>query len=219
MALRGVYFGDIHTGVDWGLTMNKYELAPPSIRTTYIEIEGRDGAIDLSEALCGEVKYTNRELKLKFILTDGTFAERNELLTVITNTLHGKFVDIFKDEDHKGYYLEGRFAVENAMNYLGYGEIEITGNMQPFWTKEEETVVEVAAGTSIVEGLFNEGNKTVYPTVVCTATTTIESGNQSYSLAKGTYKLTDLLIKPNTLVAVTVTSVGTTTFKYREGRL
>ena len=49
MALRGIYFNDIHTGSDWELTMNQYKLEPPSVKTNYLEIEGRDDPIDLTE--------------------------------------------------------------------------------------------------------------------------------------------------------------------------
>ena len=218
MALRGVYFGDIHTGTDWNLTMNQYELEPPSIKANYLEIEGRDGSIDLTEALCGEPKFSDRQLNLRFILTEGNFASRNTLLTTIYNAVHGRRIT-FKDEDHSGYHLEGRFAINSSKNDLAYGEIEIAGTMKPFWMKDIETSTFTEAGTSKTCNVVNNGRMTVYLTVTTTAESNIQYDGGSYSLGAGTFELVDLPVKGGETVQFTVTSTGTTTFKWREGQL
>lgn len=218
MALRGVYFGDIHTGTDWNLTMNQYELEPPSVKTNFLEIEGRDGSIDLTEVLCGEPKFSDRQLNLKFILTEGNFTSRNTLLTTIYNAVHGRRIT-FKDEDHAGYHLEGRFGVNSSRNDLAYGEIEIAGTMEPFWLKDIETSTFTEAGTSKTCNVVNNGRMTVFLTVTTTAESNIQYEGGSYSLGAGTFELVDLPVKGGETVQFTVTSTGTTTFKWREGQL
>lgn len=218
MALRGIYFNDIHTGTDWDLTMNQYKLEPPSVKTNYLEIEGRDGPIDLTEALCDEPKFSARQLELKFILTEGNFDSRNTLLSTIYNTVHGRRIT-FKDEDHTGYHLEGRFAVEDSGNDLAYGEIEIVGTMNPFWLKDVETSTFTEAGSSKTCNVTNNGRMTVYLTVTTTAKSNIQYEGGSYSLGAGTFELVDLPVKGGETVQFTVTSTGTTTFKWREGQL
>ena len=218
MALRGIYFNDIHTGTDWNLTMNQYELEPPSVKTNQLEIEGRDGSIELTEALCGEPKYSDRQLNLNFILTEGNFTSRNTLLTTIYNAVHGRRIT-FKDEDHTGYHLEGRFSVNSNRNNLAYGEIEIVGTMNPFWLKDIETSTFTEAGSSKTCSVVNNGRMTVYLTVTTTAESNIQYEGGSYSLGIGTFELVDLPVRGGETVQFTVTSTGTTTFKWREGQL
>ena len=218
MALRGIYFNDIHTGTDWGLTMNQYELEPPSVKTNYLEIVGRDGSIDLTEALCGEPKFSDRQLNLNFILTEGNFTSRNTLLTTIYNAVHGRRIT-FKDEDHTGYHLEGRFSVNSNRNNLAYGEIEIVGTMNPFWLKDIESSAFTEAGNSKTCNVVNNGRMTVYLTVTTTAESNIRYDSGSYSLGIGTFVLANLPVKGGETVQFTVTSTGTTTFKWREGQL
>ena len=53
----GVTIGDKHTFKDWGLICTKIEISDPERKTYYVSIPGRDGDLDLSEALSGEIQY------------------------------------------------------------------------------------------------------------------------------------------------------------------
>ena len=59
----------------------------------------------------------------------------------------------------------------------------------------------------------------VYLTVTTTAESNIQYEGGSYSLGIGTFELVDLPVKGGETVQFTVTSTGTTTFKWREGQL
>ena len=172
----------------------------------------------MTEALGCEPKFSGRQLNLKIILTKGNFDSRNTLLSTIYNTVHGRRMS-FKDEDHAGYHLEGRFAVNDSGNDLAYGEIEIVGTMNPFWLKDIETSTFTEAGSSKTCSVVNNGRMTDYLTVTTTAESNIQYEGGSYSLGIGTFELVDLSVKGGETVQFTVTSTGTTTFKWREGQL
>lgn len=215
--MRGLKFGVYHTAEDWDLILNEKSLTPPEPKTTYISIEGRDGDLDISEALSGEIKYNNRTASFKFILTDGSYADREAMITEILRIVHGKRLNITLD-DNPDFYLSGRCTVTDRINDRAYGIIEIECNCDPWFYRQTETMrfFTVNAPMNIV--LANGGGKTVTPEVTVTGSITIEFGSSSVSLSAGTYKLTDLLLKSGN-TSVTLKGSGTVSFKYREGVL
>jgi len=58
---NGVIFGTKNSVTDWDLLMTSKQIGKPEARTNYIEIPGRDGTLDLTEAL-GEIKYNDKSL-------------------------------------------------------------------------------------------------------------------------------------------------------------
>ena len=54
-----------HSFRDFGLVLTSQEIGLPAPKTYIVEIEGRNGSLDLSESF-GEIKYENRELKFTF---------------------------------------------------------------------------------------------------------------------------------------------------------
>ena len=122
--MRGVRFGVYHTAEDWGLILNDKSLTPPVPKTTYIQVEGRDGDLDFSEALTGEIRYNNRVASFTLLATDGTYTDREELISEILGALHGKKVNIVLD-DKPDYYLVGRCQVTEVTNNKAYGTIKV----------------------------------------------------------------------------------------------
>ena len=58
------------------MILNEKSYPPPTPKTLYVEVDGRDGDLDLSEGLIGEIKYNNRQAVYKFIMTNGTYQDR-----------------------------------------------------------------------------------------------------------------------------------------------
>lgn len=216
--MRGVSFGSYHTAEDWDLILNEKSLTPPEPKTTYISIEGRDGDLDISEALSGEIKYNNRTASFKFLLTEGSYSDREAAISEILRIVHGKRLKITLD-DNPEYYLSGRCTVTERINDRAYGVIAIECNCDPWFYNQTETSRSITA-TSTVQTvvLANNGGKTVTPEVTVTGSVTIGFGSSSVTLSAGTYKLTDLLLKTGN-TSVTVKGSGTVVFKYREGVL
>ena len=215
--MRGVKFGQYHSAEDWGIILNAKTLTPPVAKTTYISVEGRDGDLDLSETLTGEVRYKNRTSSFTFLLTDGSYFDREELLDEITSAVHGKRLEITTD-DKPDYYLSGRCEVKERNNNKAYGTVKIECNCDPWYYRLTETVrsFSISSETDII--LVNNGRKTLTPEITVNGSITVAFNSTSVDLTTGTYKLSKLkLISGNT--PLTLSGSGSISFTYREGVL
>ena len=65
--IQSITFGDKNTWDDWKiLPTERPVFAPPKPKTTYIDIPGGNGTLDLSESLTGYPIYENRTGSFKF---------------------------------------------------------------------------------------------------------------------------------------------------------
>lgn len=216
--LRGVKLGKFHTGNDWGLILNSKNIETPKAKITKIDVEGRDGDIDLSEVLTGSIKYENRKASFTFLLTDGTYIDRERLINTILNEVHGKKLNIILDDDVL-HYLTGRCIITKSDNDKAYGVIEIESDCEPwrYSVIESTRTVEVSADVKEV-ALVNRGSKTVIPALTVEGNVTLEYNNQSVSLSTGEYKVASLALKTGTTL-IKLNGSGTIVFTYREGVL
>ena len=218
MILRGVKFGTYHTASEWGFILNEKTIEPPTPKIVTVPVDGRDGALDLSEALTGEIKYENRKASFTFLITEGTYSDREWIIQTVYSVIHGRKLNIILD-DNTLYYLVGRCAITSVTNNNAYGSITIEADCEPYKYSIYETVRTIEATATATEYfLLNGGVKTVVPTLTVTGTVNIKYGNSSASLSEGEYILTDLLLKSGETL-IEVEGSGTLKVAYREGIL
>ena len=216
--MRGVYFGDYHTVADWGLILSAKKINPPTPKIINVDIDGRDGTLDLSRALTDDIKFNDREASFSFLVTEGTQSDREYMIQNIINSIHGKRLKII-EPDFLDLYLIGECSVSNVFNDRAYGSFDVSAECEPFRYYIEEVNRVITASASKVDiVLTNTGRKTVTPTVTVEGSVNLEFGESSVSLATGTYKLSNLLLKSGSTI-VTVSGSGTVVFTYREGVL
>ena len=124
--------GVAHTYNDWGLLqVGPAIVSPPKVQTKFIDVPGRDGALDYTAALDGNVHYESRE----FSSTLRCIASRADLKAIYSKLLtflHGRKIKAICDDD-PNFYWEGRFECKAPKwNRDGYWEIEIEGNVDPY---------------------------------------------------------------------------------------
>lgn len=216
--MRAVQFGEFHTADDWDLILNAKTMNPPNPKTVTVTVDGRDGDLDLSEALTGEVKYSRRSATFTFLLTGYTESERAETLTEIINSIHGKNLNIIEPDD-PDHYLVGRCTVSDVKNTKAYASFKVTADCEPYrYATNEVNRFITASATPVDVILTNTGRKTVTPTLTVDGTVNLAFGSSNVALETGTYKLSSLLLKTGT-TTVTVSGSGTVMFTYREGVL
>lgn len=140
--MRGLKFGEYHTANDWNLIQEKKELSVPEPKTIYLDIDGRNGSIDLSESLTNDIKYKDRTLSCTYILIGGTCSQRIVSIDSIINTIHGKRLNII-DDDFPNYYLVGRVTVKSYENNKSYSKLSIEAKCEPYMyslTDEGDTI-------------------------------------------------------------------------------
>ena len=218
MTLRGIQFGEYHTAEDWNLILHEKIVSPPVPKTNYVSVPGRDGDLDLTEALSGVVNYQDRKASYTFLLTDGTHADRVELISQIIGVLHGQSVQIIDTDDYPDYYMNGRLSVTDVSNSNAYGILKIEAVCQPWRyaiNQKTKTVTVTASDGTVTVTMSNNGYKTVAPTLTVTGEINLTYGSTSTSLSAGTYILAGLRFTPG-VNSVTVAGTGTISISYQE---
>lgn len=216
--MRSVNFGNHRSAEDWGLILNAMSITPPTPKTSKISVEGRDGDINLSRALTGEMRFSNREASFTFLITDGTHAEREALSTEIISVIHGEELKIITP-DKLDYYLIGECKVEDVINNKSYMTIIISADCEPYFFAVNEIRREITLSGNREEiALVNHGRKTLTPAIHIEGNLDLVFDGSSVSLGSGDYQLANLQLKTGTTL-VTVSGSGSVTFTYREAVL
>lgn len=218
--ILGVTFGNKHTWIDWGLLQTgPAALSFPIVQTNYVEVPGRDGLLDLSAALTGDVSYQMRDFTVPLMST-ATPEDWPALYSQILNAVHGKQLNATLDEDPDYYYM-GRFAVDFP-TYDGTFQFSITGVVYPYKRKQAITVVTAALTTMDAEITLVNDRQTVIPSITVDAETTLKWGDSTWTIGAGTHTIPDIRLTEgeNTLKAkLTAEGTGSITISYQEGSL
>ena len=137
---RAATIGGFHTWRDFHAVIQNSEIVgSPVPNTNYVEVPGSNGYIDLTEALTGDVTYSNRTLT--FELAMKTMPSLWPQLTKkIYNALHGKAVQVILDEE-PSHYFYGRVTVESSARSQIAGQVNISVDCEPYRYEIEETNV------------------------------------------------------------------------------
>lgn len=231
--MKGVLFGDKHTN-EWGLILQERPVvSPPVVKTSYVDVIGANGSLDLTEALSEDVKYNNREITCKFIVLDDR-KDWHEIYSTIQDAIHGQKMKIILDEDPT-YYYEGRVAVDDWASSKVYSTIVIKANVEPYkmeryssleawkWdTFNFETGIVRDYADIVVNGAhtleINGTRKQVVPVFTTTGDISVEFNGNTYELPTGVSQIMNIVIKEgkNTL---TFKGYGSVDVEYRGGRL
>lgn len=212
---NGVTFDLKHTIDDWGLLMISKDIGEAEPRINYIEIEGRDGSIDLTEAL-GEVKYNNRILSFNFDLFNPvSFWESKQ---TISNYLNGKKRKIILDQD-PNYYYYGRCSVKNVTREKNLAKFQIECNCDPYKMMINETIIkkEVKPTDKII---LNNQRKHVMPKIESTGDIVFKFEDKQFNISSSTtFQSPDFILKYGENEVEIISGTGSLTFTYREGSL
>ncbi len=220
MIKRGILFDKIHSFYDLNLILSKVEIPPAKPKTSYIDIAGGDGSLDLTEAH-GDIKFSDRECKFTFTmnpefdLSDTAFEEKK---TEISNLLNGRTfrITLEKDDD---YYYEGRCTVNDYLSNKRIRQFVISAKVKPYKYKQNKTVLKYTLSAEEKSLNVINGRKPVVPEITVTDNNTrVVFGQIEKMFNAGTYKILDFQLKQGNNVFVASGS-GIITFTYQEAEL
>jgi hypothetical protein len=230
--LIGVTFGTKHSYDDFGLILSSKEIGLPEPKTESVSVIGRNGDIDLTDALGDTVTFENRKITLTFSVLNAHIYWTSVLSTV-SNYLHGKKMQVILDAD-KTFYYYGRCKVNKYKSNKTLGELVIECDVEPYkievngagvpWLWDTFSFVngiihvnEVTVNGSVTENLINRA-KVVSPTFTCSAAMKVTYNGTTYSLAAGTTTVYDIRLQEGDNY-VTFSGKGTVKISYKGGSL
>lgn len=190
----------------------------PQSQSEVIVVPGRNSPIRYTEAL-GRVAYEPRSFDLTFTML-GSRAVFDGMVSEIANRYAGQLVTVICMEDPT-LYITG--TIEAAPSYdplSGKGTLVLSStDADAYRYHVDETIVVITgSGTAILTNDYMP----VVPVVKTTAETslawTVGSDTFRKSVSAGTWEFPELELAHGEN-RITITSSGTTTFTYREGRL
>jgi len=231
--MKGVLFGEKHSYRDFGLILSSKVISPPQPQTKLVDVPLRDGSIDLTESLTGDVKYKDRKITITFTVIDPVNMWSDKVSN-IENYLHGRRMKIVFDDDCAFYYV-GRVAVKDCKSQKGYGTLVIEGTCEPYKYDVQSTsedwlwdIFDFETGyISEASGIVVDGQadivivgkrKQTYMTITASAEMTMEYEGTAYIIKEGTQKLYDVIL-PEGENKLSFTGTGTVTVDYTGGSL
>ena len=196
-----ISFDGLNSESDLGLTLIKRDIGSPDAQTAYIEIPGRSGLLDVSEAIAGYPTYGKRRLKFQFFYVG---EDQETVRSVVFEALHGRRKEI-KVDGIPGYFT-GRV----------YMTFDVTADCDPYRLDDAETVVQkTTTGSGVLT--CKVSGMPVEPTVTLSADMALSTQGKTFNLKAGTRDLGVVWIPGS--YDVTVTGTGDVSIKWRGGQL
>lgn len=182
-------------GVDlfdrWGLAVtDEFTLSPPEPKTYQIDVPGADGCIDLTEALAGDVSFSNRTQTFHLLYCGGEVGFE-QVKTALSNFLHGRAFAYTLSWD-PGYTYTGRFSVDEYASSLAYGTVSLTVDAEPYKLRQHKTVRVAASGGTVA--VLECGRKRQSPRVTCSRECVVTWDEGSVRLQAGSWSVPGLWI-------------------------
>lgn len=216
---------------DFGLKLLSVDLGTPSVRKNTVTIPGRNGALDLTEAITGFPLYDNATHKLTFDFRDGTYINWLSKASDIRGKLHGRRLPVILGDD--GYYYDARVSVDSSKLNQYYSQIVITLDAEPYKLSQKTSLDDwewdsFNFETDVIRDYKNiqvPGEITIVGDVMPTgcvlessAVITVVYEGKRYPFLKGRYAIPDILITEGEHVMRFEGDGGTVSVEYRGGR-
>ena len=213
--MSDVRFGTKWALADYGLIVAPYVIPMPEPQTNFVEIPGRDGALDLSEAF-GTVRYADRIIPLTMYAR----APFDAAISAFAADVHGRRINVIFDR-YPTYYFDARVTVEDVERHAGYCELSIKCRAKPYKMEHFETTITVLPTGSVTATLTNT-RMPVVPMISVSAEMTLAFTigliDYTVTLLAGTHVVPSLVLSEGD-TEVEITGTGSITFTYRKGAL
>ena len=213
--MSDIRFGTKWAHADYGLIVAPYAIPMPEPQTNFVEIPGRDGALDLSEAF-GTIRYADRIIPLTLYAR----APFDVLISSLAADVHGRRMNVIFDRDPT-YYYDARMTIEDVERHWGYCELSLECRVKPYKLEQFETAITVLP-TGIATVTLTNTRMPVVPSITVSAemtlTFTIAGVGYTINLAAGSHIVPSLVLTDGE-TKIGITGTGSITFTYRKGAL
>ncbi len=213
--MSDIRFGTKWARADYGLIVAPYAIPMPEPQTNFVEIPGRDGSLDLSDAF-GTVRYADRIIPLTMYAR----APFDTLISTFAADVHGRRMDVIFDRNPT-YYYDARIMIEDVERHAGFCELSLECRAKPYKVEHFETSITVLPTGSATITLSNT-RMPVVPMITASAemtlTFTIVGVVYTINLAAGLHFVPPLVLTEGD-TEIGIMGTGSITFIYRKGAL
>jgi hypothetical protein len=174
-----------------GIICNTYEMPTPEPIVYEVDIDGRDGVLDLTEYF-GHTRFGTRELILYAYLDEGDIYARTSIRRAIVSQIQGKRKKIVIDTLPE-YTFDGRVKKVEYTETGAETEMQIIIECEPYMFLREVTFRANAAGGIVIN--LPCGDKPVSPKIEVTRESTIAYNGKSWTIQRGTWQIDDFWLQ------------------------
>lgn len=229
-----------HTLNDWDLALgNNNYIGDPEMEITYIQVPGRSGLIDATEAISGRRIYKKRQLEFEL----GGIRDRldwDSVISAFRNNVDGRVCRLTLDND-KSHYWHGRVYIRGFDRFRDLGTFTLavptadpykyskTSSAEPWlWDPfnfETDMVTYIGAITVVgsVTVTIPHGHMATSPELVVSDMTsqtfTITVNGITYPLIVGTNRIPSIIVGGDSDVDLEFTGDAKVQIVYRSGSL
>ena len=201
-----------------GWLRESIDFPTPQSQSEIVVVPGRNAPIRFSEAL-GSVSFQPRAFTI--VLSKlGTRSEFNAAVSDVVNRFAGKLAKVICTEEPDLFYIGTLEASPSYDPLTAKGELILSCKDGDVYCYHVNETTLSAIGNNTIT--LNNDFMPVIPTIIVTAETTLawSIGEESFSktISVGTWEIPELQLSHGNN-HIKITSTGTTTFNYREGRL
>lgn len=229
-----------HTLNDWDCALgNNNYIGDPEMETTYIDVPGRNGLIDASEAVSGRRIYKKRQLAFELAAVHPRLSW-DGVVSALRNNVNGRICRLVLDND-TGYFWRGRVYINGFDRFRDLGtftlsvptadpyKYDVNSSAEPWlWDPFNfETGVITQTGSTVISGsgtvTINKGHMLTCPEIVVSdissTTFTVTNDGSTFPLTTGTNIIPSILVGGEEDVTLTFTGSATVQVVYRGGSL
>lgn len=210
-----IFNNEIKCFEDWNIVLTEINIPFPTPKTNIIDVPGSDGFIDLSEVLTGDIKYNNRVCKLTFEMMD--LIDYNDLISKISNYLHGKMITFLQTKD-ENYFYKGRATISEWQCVKNQGKIVIEVDCEPYKYSIKETRNNVILNNESKIVKINNDRMKICPILNVSGDVSVIINDETYKLKAGEQQLVQLILNQG-VNQFTFQGTGSVTIIYRKGSL
>lgn len=229
-----------HSYDDWGLYVTNTDcIGTPVLATSYIEVPGRNGLIDMSEAISGRPTYKSRPISIK--LAGARYrTDWDSVISAFRNSINGRIVHITFDND-VAYYWRGRVEITDFVSVMSLGtftvslpyadpyKYDIESTSEPWhWDPfnfitgviRESDVHEITGSGTVT---IPSGGMYVVPEIVVSnmtsSTFTVTCNGKTFTLRSGTNRIPSILVNGDEEVNLNFVGTANVQIVFRGGSL
>ena len=208
--MYGAVFGRRYSREDYGAVMNYARVMPPAVKEVYVDIDGGDSAIDLTEAV-GGVAYEDAKIEFKFTLFSAEKAEQ------MKEDIHGRWLEIVLEREPEFFY-QGRVSCNKVEQDGRVYEAYFTARVHPYKCERRESIHTAEVSGAEKEVLLQNDRMPVMPRIEVEGSVQLAYDGIRYRMGPGTYQMPEVTLKEG-LNRIRLSGNGKVKFCYRKGRL